>query len=293
MKILLTGGTGFVGRRLVDALIQKNYEIILLSRNPHAIPTHPQIRSSGWNGKEINPSLIEGCYAVINLAGESIAGARWTTDQKKGILESRINAANAVVQAVKQASQKPAVLLNASAVGYYSGSGEEVTENSPPGTGFLADTCKEWEQAARAAERSGARVVFLRLGIVLEKGGGALSKMLLPFKLYAGGPLGSGEQWFPWIHRQDVIDVILFPLDNPISGRVNLTSPGGMKMKDFCKVLGRVMNRPSWVPLPAFVLRILLGEMADLLLKGQRAVPKKLLDYGYRFRYPEDRKSVV
>jgi uncharacterized protein (TIGR01777 family) len=232
---------------------------------------------------------LEGADAVINLAGESIAAKRWTAAQKELIVNSRLDATKVLVDAIGRVSAKPSVLVNASAVGYYGNvESGDVTEDHAKGTGFLADTCVRWEAEANRAKTLGGRVVIIRIGIVLEKGGGALSKMIPPFQMFLGGPLGSGRQWFPWVHREDVIGAILFALQNPnLSGPVNAVSPNPVTMKEFCKALGRAMHRPSSAPVPAFMVKLLLGEMSEMLLTGQRAVPKKLQDAGYRFRYPE------
>jgi len=190
---------------------------------------------------------------------------------------------------MKDAAAKPKVFISSSAVGYYGNVDEgEVLESHPKGRGFLADTCERWENEARKAEALGIRTVLLRIGIVLEKGGGALGKMLPPFRLFAGGPIGSGKQWFPWIHRADVVDIILFAIKTEaLKGPVNMTAPTPLRMKEFSAGLGDAIHRPSWAPVPAFALKTLLGEMADMLLEGQKAVPKKLIGAGYRFRYPE------
>lgn len=292
MKIILTGGTGFIGAPLRERLLEEGHDVILLTRNPSHAGSQPsgKLKTVFWDGKNPGPwaDKINGADAVINLAGEPIAAKRWSDAQKKRIQESRLDATRAVVSAIQKAAKKPHLLINASAVGYYGNVPEgEVTEDHPRGTDFLSETCSRWEEAARTAEPLGVRVVRLRIGIVLEKNGGALKKMLPPFRFFMGGPLGSGRQWFPWIHREDVIGVILFALKNQnLSGPVNLTAPQSVTMKEFCTTLGQVMHRPSWAPVPAIVLKLLLGEMADLLLSGQKAVPKKLLEAGYSFQHP-------
>ncbi|MBI3313969.1 MAG: TIGR01777 family protein [Candidatus Omnitrophica bacterium] len=290
MKIVVSGGTGFVGHALVQELSQKGHQIILLSRKPSNHPSQPSVISLVWDAKTLGTwaDQINGADAVINLSGEPLVQKRWSKKQKEILVSSRIDSTRVLVDAIRKASQRPRLLMNASAVGYYgpveSGT---VTENFPKGKGFLEDTCEAWEKEALKAESLAVRVVCTRFGIVLEKDGGALAKMLPPFKFFIGGPLGSGRQWLPWIHRDDVIGAILFCIGNPnISGPANFTAPNPETMKDFCKALGKALGRPSWAPVPAFVLKILLGEMSEVLLTGQKAVPEKLLRAGYAFRYP-------
>lgn len=289
MKILLCGATGFIGKSLINELLKAGHDLILLTRNPSKIHARPGLTLLPWDGKttQLWAHSAEGVDAVINLAGEGIADKRWSTARKEALIQSRVQSTKAVVDFIRTAKKRPAVLINASAVGYYGNVPEgTVTEASAKGTGFLAETCDLWEKESRQAETLGVRTVMIRIGIVLEQGGGALSKMVFPFKIFAGGPLGSGKQWFPWIHRDDIIGAILFILKKPeISGPVNLVSPNPVTMNDFCKALGRVLKRPSWAPVPGFMLKIILGEMADMLLGGQRAVPNKLNAAGYSFKY--------
>lgn len=294
MKIILAGATGFIGQRLIKKLREGNHSLVLLSRNASTARQRygSSLQVEQWDARTLGDwaQHLDGSDAVINLAGESIGGKRWSQAQKQKILSSRIDATNAIVEALGKANKKPQVLVNASAVGYYGDVPEgNVTEEHPPGNDFLAKTCGRWEQAALAAEQFGIRVVCIRTGIVLDKNGGALKKLLLPFKLFAGGPLGSGKQWFPWIHIEDEIGAILFALENQkLSGPVNLAAPESVNMKQFCSALGRAMHRPSWAPVPGFVLKIALGEMAEsLLLGGQRVIPTKLSEAGYKFRFPE------
>jgi uncharacterized protein (TIGR01777 family) len=235
-----------------------------------------------WEG------ALDGADGVINLTGESIAAGRWTQRRKDTIRLSRIKTTQALVAAIAKAKEKPKFLLNASAVGYYGPHGDEVlTEESGPGNDFLSRVCVEWEEEAKRAESYGLRVIRLRTGIVLGRGGGALAKMVPPFKLFAGGPLGTGRQWMSWIQIADEVGLILFLMDNPDAhGAVNATAPNPTTMKEFCKTLGQVLGRPSWAPVPAFVLRLLLGEMADMLLTGQRVLPAAAQRLGYSFHYP-------
>ena len=226
---------------------------------------------------------------VVNLAGEPIVGKRWTPHQKALMRESRPQMTRRLVSAIEASSHRPAVLVSASAVGYYGPRGdEELSEEAPPGRGFLAELSQAWEAEARAAERSGVRVVQLRIGVALEAGGGALAKMVSPFRVFLGGPLGSGRQWMSWIHVNDVIGLIEWALTrSDISGAVNATAPHPVTMREFCATLARVLRRPSWAPVPAVLLRLLLGEMAEVLLTGQRVIPTVALRSGFAFRFPE------
>ena len=225
---------------------------------------------------------------MINLAGEPIAAKRWTERQKKRIRDSRIAATKSLVEAISVARGKPSFLVNASAVGYYGARGDEaVTEETPPGNDFLSAVCRDWENEAIQAERFGVRVIRLRTGIVLGRGGGALAKMALPFKLFVGGPLGSGNQWMPWIHLDDEVGFIVFLIQNAdAKGAFNVTAPHPERMKDFCRTLGQVMRRPAWLGAPAFAVRLALGEMSGMLLTGQRALPAAAERLGFELKYP-------
>lgn len=308
MKIVVAGGTGFIGNALMRRLNEAQYETVLLTRNPDRkdsapFGSAPAGRSFGrhravgaakavaWDARSKGAwaSELNGAQAVINLTGESIAGKRWTKTQKDRIVLSRVDSTRALVDAMKNLSARPRVFVSSSAVGYYGNVDEgDVSESHPKGKGFLADTCERWENEAQNAEALGIRTVLLRTGIVLEKGGGALGKMLPPFQFFAGGPIGSGAQWFPWIHRADAVDIILFAIKTEsLKGPVNMTAPAPLRMKDFSAELGKAIHRPSWAPVPVLALKMLFGEMADMLLEGQKAVPKKLLAAGYAFRYPE------
>lgn len=293
MKIVLTGGSGFIGSRLVEKLAMAGHEVIVLTRDPSSfkMSKYSTVKAKQWDGKTPGAwiSDVDGADAVMNFAGESIGGKRWTSKQKERILNSRVDATRALVEAIKQAKKRPVVLVNASAVGYYGPVEEaEVTEAHPPGNDFLAHVCKRWEQEARAAEQVGVRVVLLRQGVVIDKGGGALEKMALPFKMFVGGPVGSGRQWFPWIHRDDVVSVAIFAAENPaLAGPVNVVAPDVVRMKQFSEDLGRAMQRPSLMSVPGFVLKIALGEMSEMLLTGQRVVPARLAAAGYSFLFPQ------
>lgn len=290
MRLVLTGGTGFIGTALRESLTQKGHEVVVLTRQASK-ENQPGIRTrySYWNPPEGGSweRELDGVEGVINLAGEPIVGKRWTKRQKLKILESRAGATQALVGAIQKSKRKPFFLVNASAIGYYGPHGDEdVTEETPHGKDFLAQVCQAWEAHAIRAEDFGLRVVRLRTGIVLEKGGGALAKMLLPFQLGLGGPLGSGGQWMSWIHRDDLIGLIHFMAEKKeVRGAVNGTAPNPARMKEFAKTLGQVLHRPAIFPVPGFALRILLGEASDVLLTGQRVLPKRALELGYSFKF--------
>jgi uncharacterized protein (TIGR01777 family) len=268
MRVVLAGASGQIGSALSSALRARGDEPLAL----------PRFGRAPWSA--------EGADAVVNLAGASVAGKRWSPAYKKEILDSRVLTTRALVDAIASAQRKPRVLVNASAVGYYGGRGDEVLEESAgPGADFLADVSQHWEAEAQKAP---VRSVQIRTGVVLSKTGGALASMLPPFKAFVGGPVGSGRQWFPWIHLDDEVAGILWCIDHDsLRGPVNFVAPGIVTMKDFARALGRALHRPSWAPVPAGALKILLGEFAAALLEGQRAVPKKLLESGFRFRFPE------
>jgi len=291
MNIVLAGCTGFIGASLAQKLSEEGHSLILLARDSEkARGRAPRgTRVEEWDGASQGPLMaaVNGADAIINLAGAPVA-QRWTSAHKRRIRESRLGSTKALVAAIAAVKVKPKTLLNASGVGYYGdGADAELSEETPAGRGFLAEVCRDWEVEAARAEASGVRVVSLRIGVVLEKDGGALAKMLPPFYLFAGGPPGSGRQYFSWIHRDDVVGVALRALSDPaIRGPVNVTAPEPPMMKEFCAALGRALGRPSWAPVPSFVLRLALGEMAEMLLTGQRAAPKKLADSGFRFKYP-------
>lgn len=264
--------------------------LTLLTRSPSAGTAAANQRWLQWSPPSSGEweQALEGVDGVINLAGEPIAAKRWTQRQKEMIRTSRVDAARALVAAIKKAREKPKFLINGSAVGYYGPHGDEsLTEGTGPGSDFLARVCLEWEEEAKKAEEHGLRVVRLRTGIVLGRGGGALAKMVFPFKFFVGGPLGSGRQWMSWIHLEDEVGLIVALLGNAgAQGAVNATAPNPITMREFCRTLGRVLHRPSWAPMPAFALRLLLGEMSDMLLAGQRVIPVAAERLGYTFRHP-------
>lgn len=293
MRIVVAGGTGFIGKALCRQLLAAGHEVVVLTRDPARaqgmVPAGAQV--AGWSPQEPASlgETLTGAQAVVNLSGESIAAQRWTPEFKQRLVDSRLSSTRTLVQAIRQAQPRPAVLVNASAVGIYGSRGEEeLTEASPPGTGFLAELAVRWEQAADEAREAGVRVVKLRIGIVLGEGGGALEKMLLPFRLFVGGPFGSGAQWFPWIHLDDVVGLTQHALEHEsVEGAMNVVAPGIVRMREFCQALGRVLGRPSWLPVPAFALRLVAGELGETLLWSQRVVPQVALQTGYVFRYPQ------
>ena len=289
MKLVVAGATGFIGSALCSNLLARGHTLTLLTRHAPPDASTPAKTWRHWTPGTPGDweAALDGADGVINLAGEPIAAKRWTDHQKNKIRSSRVDATESIVEAIAKAKRKPAFLLNGSAVGEYGPRGDEiVTEETPAGSDFLSSLCLAWEEEAQRAESMGIRVVRLRTGIVIGPGGGALAKLVLPFKCFIGGPLGSGAQWMSWIHLQDEIGLILYLIETPqATGAVNATAPNPATMKEFCRTLGKVMRRPSWAPVPAFALRFMLGEMADMLLTGQRVVPAAAQKFGYQFRY--------
>lgn len=292
MRVIITGGTGMIGRALAAALGSAGEEVIVLSRRPGEVAGLPDgVRVVQWDAGTAEGwgSLADGAEAIVNLAGESIASGRWTAERKRRIQQSRVKAGRAVVQAVEAAREKPRVVIQASAVGYYGPRGdEEVTEDTPPGSDFLSQVCVDWEASTESVEALGVRRVVLRTGVVLSAAEGALPPMLLPFRFFVGGRLGSGRQWVPWIHLADEVAAIGFLLEaEAAKGVFNLAAPQPVTNAELSRLVGRVLRRPALLPAPAFALRVLLGELATVVLDGQRAVPKRLQELGFAFRYPE------
>ncbi len=289
MKLVISGASGFIGSTLVERLANKNHTLILLSRSRRD-GGRSNIQWTAWEPVQAGTwqEAMDGADGVIHLAGEPIAGKRWSEAQKQRLRESRIDTTRMIVAGIAKAKQKPKFLINSSAVGYYGPHGDEtLTEESPPGSDFLGQLCAAWEAEASKAREQGLRVSLVRTGIVLGKGKGALAKMVPPFKLFAGGRLGSGKQWLPWIHIEDEVGLIDFLVDHEkADGPFNATAPNPVTMDEFCKALGRVLNRPSWAPVPASILSLMLGEMAEMLLTGQRALPQAAQKLGYEFKYP-------
>lgn len=299
MRVVITGGSGLIGGALARDLGAAGHDAVVLSRDPAKVRLSAGVRAMPWDGRTAAGwgSLLDGGTAIVHLAGESIAAGRWTADRKRRIRDSRVRSGLAVLQAIREAKEKPRALLQGSAVGYYGPRGdEELREDSPAGSDFLAGVCVDWEASTAEAEALGVRRVLLRTGVVLDRDGGALPKMALPFKLMAGGPLGNGHQWFPWIHRADEVGAIRFLLEHGdldgARGPFNLTAPHPVTNRELTRILARVLHRPGFLPAPAFGLRLLLGEMADMLLHGQRAVPSRLLELGYAFRHPDAEEAL-
>jgi len=285
MKVLVIGGSGFVGSALIRELSGAGYEVMVSTRSK----TTAQKKLT-WNPPDlIPPDTISKFDAVINLAGESVFSERWTSERKEKIRSSRVNATKALVQSMSASTKRPKVFINSSAIGYYGPHGDEnVNEGAPPGSDFLAGVCEEWEAAAFVANELGVRVVITRFGLVLGNGGGALSKMLGPFKAFVGGYIGSGKQWMSWIHIDDITGFIRYALENEsVAGPFNLTAPEPVRNKEFSSALGKVLGRPAFFPVPALALKLTLGEFADVLVTGQRVTSEKALKAGYAFKYTD------
>jgi uncharacterized protein len=294
MRIIITGGSGLIGRALARSLLGggAGHDVVLLTRDPNKVGTLPSgVRAARWDGRTAQGwvSLLDTDSAIVHLAGESVAEGRWTAQKKRRIRDSRVVSGAAVMDALREATVKPRVLVQSSAVGYYGGRGDEIIpEDTPPGRDFLAEVCQEWEASTVEAESLGVRRVVARTGIVLAREGGALPVMSLPFKLMIGGPIGDGRQWFPWIHLDDEVGALRFLLEREEArGAFNLSAPHPVTNRELTQTLARVLGRPGFLPAPGFALRIALGEMADSLLQGQRAVPSRLADLGYTFRWPQ------
>jgi hypothetical protein len=291
MKILVSGATGFIGRKLCDELNQTGHEIIGLSRDAESAKQKvPSLgRAFSWDPmREYAPmEAFNGVDAVIHLAGESVAG-RWTSGKKQSIYDSRVLGTKHLVGSMLKAEHQPQVFVSSSAIGFYGERGDHaINETERAGDDFLANVCKDWEAEANRAAEQNIRVALLRTGIVLGAGGGALDAMLLPAKLGVNGPLGSGKQWWSWIHLDDVVGIIQHILSHEINGPVNATSPNPVQQKDFAKALGRVMKRPSFMPAPSFALKTILGEFSVELLGSKKVLPQKALGSGYNFKSPE------
>jgi uncharacterized protein len=292
MQIAVTGATGLVGSSLCGALVQTGHEVTALVRDPaRAAGLLPSsVRLQAWDAEHRQEwaHCVADVDAIVNLAGESLAGSRWSPELKQRLRASRIDSTHAIVATMQRSARPGQVLLSASAVGYYGDRGDAtLTEAAPAGTDFLANLCRDWEaEAARAAE-CGARVVLLRSGIVLDRTHGALPRLAAPFRWFAGGPLGSGRQWVSWIHAEDEIGMILWALQTPqVVGPVNLTSPSPVTNRQFAVAVGRALGRPAVMTVPAPLLRLVVGEMADTLLGGQKAIPDVAQTLGYEWKYP-------
>ncbi|HHY60041.1 MAG TPA: TIGR01777 family protein [Clostridia bacterium] len=292
MHVLVSGGTGFIGKHLIAFLLAEGWRITVITRSPEkAAQILPgEVRCFSWQELDTPPApdVFQGIDGVVNLAGTSIGNRRWTQQVKQEILSSRISTTRAVVSAVRRGVLRPQVLVNASAVGYYGPRGpEKITEEEVPGHDFLAGVCQAWEKEAYQLQDPAVRVVTLRTGLVLGQEG-ALPRMVLPYRFYLGGPLGRGNQWVSWIHVQDLIRMIQFILTREnIRGPVNGTAPNPVTMREFAHQLGQVLHRPAWFPVPEPLLKLALGQMAEMLLHGQRVIPAKMLAAGFPFAYPD------
>ena len=299
MHVLIAGGTGPVGQRLADNLFHHQHTVTILSRQKYKPANLPaKVGFAQWDGKSAEGwgHLVEKVDAIVNLAGAGLADERWSDERKQMIRESRVAAGQAVTEAIQAAANKPQVLIQSSAVGYYgphkSGT---ITEDSPAGNDFLAKVCVDWENSTKAVEELGVRRAIIRSGVVLDTAGGALPKMLIPFRLVvAGGPIGSGRQWISWIHYADEADAIRFLLENEAAqGPFNLTAPHPARNREFMKTIGQVMHRPAFMPVPAFALKLMFGEMAMVLLEGQHVVPERLQALGYEFKFPTIKEALT
>ncbi|MFP5261257.1 MAG: TIGR01777 family oxidoreductase [Blastocatellia bacterium] len=290
MKVLITGATGLIGRGLCHSLTGEGHEVIALSRSPQRAKDIAVAEAHRWEPEAGPPpdEALNGVDAVVHLAGEPIAARRWSDEQKRRIRDSRVASTRNLVNALRLMAIKPRVLVSSSAVGFYGDRGDELlNESSAAGAGFMSEVCESWEREAERARLFGVRVVEVRTGVVLSAEGGALKKMLPPIKLGVGGPLGGGKQWFPWIHIEDIVGIFRHAIkSSSLSGPVNGTAPGLVNNAELTKQLGRVLHRPTFLGVPEFALRGLMGEMADVLLGSQRVIPKAVLDDGYKFQYP-------
>jgi len=288
----VTGGSGFIGKRLIASLVGRGDEVTVLSRSADetARKLPRGARAAAWDPEREGPWFEEvaRAEAVVHLAGASVA-ARWTPEKKREIERSRVVSTRLLVEAIGRAAPKPEVLVSASAVGYYGAHppDEALDESAPPGHDVLAEVCVKWEAEARAVEAFGVRASQVRIGVVLGEGGGALEKMVPAFKLFAGGPLGDGRQAMPWIHHADVVGILLLALDNPAArGPINAVAPDASTAKDVADALGVALHRPSWLPVPTFALKLLMGESSAIVTQGQRVVPRRAAELDYRFAYP-------
>jgi len=299
MKVAITGATGFVGKHLVEELQKQGCEIVVLTRSlekgkqifPNSL--FPKVTLVSYSPENYSGTEISQCQAVVNLAGQPIA-ERWSKEYKQEVLTSRQVVTNNLVNLIKQANPKPQVLVNASAIGYY-GTSETSTfdETSLPGKDYLAEVCQTWEAEAHKVQEAGVRLVILRFGIVLGNGG-ALAKMINPFKLFAGGPIGTGRQWVSWIHIDDLVKLIITAINNPeIKGVYNATAPNPVRMNEFSQTLGEVLGRPSWLPVPGVALELLLGEGAKVVLEGQEVLPKQTLAITFSYQYPKLKEALA
>jgi len=302
MRVIITGGSGLIGTALTQRLLADQHEVIILSRSPEKYTFPAGVQGVKWDGKtagswhtHINKDTAIIHLASINIAGYNFIPNRWTAKRKEVILQSRLEPGQAMVAAIKAAKQKPKLLIQASAAGYYGPRESEiVTESSPPGNDFLANVCVAWEATTAPVEDMGIRRIVTRTGLVLTMDGGPLPIIVLQYKLFAGGRLGDGRQWWPWIHLDDEVEAVTYLLENEAAeGVYNLTAPNPLTNDAFGKVVGQVLNRPHLIPVPAFALKLLLGEIATLVLDGQRAIPQRLQEAGFIFKYSEAKPALA
>jgi uncharacterized protein len=293
MRIIMAGGSGMRGRALATDFHKDGHDVIILSRNPEShrqvFPTEVQLIY--WDGRNRNgwSKSLDGSDVVINLAGENIGASRWSQTRKKMILESRLFPGNALSHAIQASSKRPKLFIQSSAIGYYGPRGDgKLSEDTPLGTDFQSRVCYEWEKSTQAIEDMGVRRVIIRDAVVLDKKNGALPRMVMPFRFFVGGPLSNGNQWFSWIHHQDDVRAIRFLIENQSTrGVYNLSAPNSIRNKDFARTIGRVLRRPALIPVPGIMLQLIFGEMATVLLDGQRVIPSRLLSEGFEFNFPD------
>jgi len=295
-KIVITGATGFIGSNIARRLIKEGNRVSIVSRSTEraksVIPD--AVEYIEWNYKTDPAGFVNGRDVVIHLMGENIMARRWTAKHKKEVINSRIESTRALVKGIENAEVKPELFVHSSAIGFYGNGFFEADENSKKGKGFLADVVSEWENEAAEVEKYGVRRVSVRLGIVLDKNEGALKKMILPFKFFIGGPLGSGKQWFPWVSIDDAAEIFRFVIEKEkIEGPVNAVAPEFIDMKRFAATLGRIMKRPSLFRVPEFALKMILGEAAEALVYGVKVIPARLVEHGYNFRYKNINEALI
>ncbi len=303
MRAVIAGGTGLIGRALSESLMSSGYDVVVLSRHADRVSNLPDgVRAEAWDGRHLGgwARLVDGAGAIVNLAGANISGggllpSRWTEDRKRTIRDSRVDSGRALVEAVSQAGQKPGVLIQSSGVGYYGFRGDEkLTEDAEAGDDFLAKlAADDWEPSTAAVEEMGVRRAIIRTAAVLARDEGALPFLMLPFRLFVGGPVGGGKQWLSWVHLADEVAAIRFLIENAgARGAFNLSAPNPLTNADFGRVLGRVMNRPYYLPVPSFALKLAFGEVTSVALQGQRVIPQRLMEMGFTFRFAEAEEAL-
>jgi uncharacterized protein (TIGR01777 family) len=300
MKVVIAGGSGFLGRALSEHLVGRGHDVVILTRGAH-LPGSTGAKAVEWHPDgSPNPGAwareIDGAHAIVNLSGAGMADRRWTSRRKEELRRSRVQPARSLVAAIRAAAVKPAAFLQGSAVGFYGDGGDAIFDESfPPGQDFLGQLCVSWEAEAHPAAALGCRLVILRNGVVLARHGGVLKKMMPPFLFFVGGPVASGRQYISWIHMTDWVGLVTWAIETPsVSGVINVTSPGPVPNREFSRALGKAMRRPSWLPAPGFALRILFGEVAPVMLvAGQRVVPKRAQEAGFAFKYPDIDSALV